>query len=122
MRYIRQVLEYNTFNPDNLITSRILPPKGYKISNGKLISLEEDDADIPTTSTTPKNLKFGRPLNAYGYYSRQEKQFLNEMAQDTTANLQHLMGKRLAFRWSIMPLQEKKLYDELTKAHTSERN
>ena len=65
---------------------------------------------------TSIDASFHRPLNAYGYYSRQEKQYLNELARDTSANLQRAMGKRLAYRWSTMSPHEKTLYEEIKKS------
>ena len=120
VRYIREVLKYNADNPDNIIHSRIQPPKGYKLSNGELIKTEEEVIDYSVKDKQPASsvdASFHRPLNAYGYYSRQEKQFLNELARNTSTNLQHAMGKRLAFRWSQMSYQEKKLYEELKNAY-----
>ena len=121
VRYIREILQYNAKNPDNMIHSRIQPPKGYKLQDGKLISIKETDivTSIPKTNspTISTEASFHRPLNAYGYYARQEKQFLNELARDTSTNLQSAMGKRLAYRWSTMSTQEKRLYEELKDAH-----
>ena len=120
VRYLREVLQYNAKNPDNMIHSRIQPPKGYKLVDGELIHVENDNVISPIKKkslVTSIDASFHRPLNAYGYYSRQEKQYLNELARDTSANLQRAMGKRLAYRWSTMSPHEKTLYEEIKKNH-----
>ena len=100
VRYLREVSVYNGSNPSDPIIPRI---------NG------------PEVAVKSAGGAGNRPLNAYSYYSRQERLYVKDLHACIPVELQHhkglqhVMGKRLASRWKNMSPEERTIYEELEK-------